>query len=264
MQSNNPALNRSDWGRGQRLATVPDMSAEELQRSYETPSYTPVHERTMTVDDVVVRTLGMLAVVVGMGAFSWLVLGDIGALLALPALIIGFVLAMMIIFKWQTSAGLILTYAAVEGLFLGAVSRFYEVRFGGGIVLQAGIGTAGVFAGMAFAYKSRWIRATPKFTRWVTGALLGVVALMVVNLLVSVIGGGNGLGLRSGGALAIGFSVLCIGIAALTFVLDFDQIERAVAGGAPERYAWYASFGIVVGLIWLYLEILRLLGYLRD
>ncbi|MEP6696603.1 MAG: Bax inhibitor-1/YccA family protein [Pseudonocardiales bacterium] len=260
MQSNNPALNRTDWGRGARLATVRDMSPEELQRSYEAPAYS--RGRTMTVDDVVMRTLAMLGMLALTGAVGWL-LGPIGLTLALPAMLVGFVLSLVIIFKQVTNPVAILAYAGVEGLVLGAISHLYENAFHG-IVLQAVVGTAGVFLGMVVVYTQRWIRATPKFTRWLTGALIGVVVLMVVNLLAGVIGGGDGLGLRSGTPLSIGFSLLCIGIAALTFILDFDGVEKAVAGGAPQRYAWYASFGIVLGLIWLYLEILRLLGYLRN
>ncbi|MDP9240926.1 MAG: Bax inhibitor-1/YccA family protein [Actinomycetota bacterium] len=262
MQSNNPALNRTDWGRGQRLATFRDISPDELQRSYDSPAFTPVHERTMTVDDVVQRTLAMVGVLGLTGAVAWL-LGPVGLVLALPAALIGFVLSLVIIFKQITNPVAILAYAALEGLLLGAVSRLFETAYHG-IVLQAVIGTAAVFFGMVFAYTQRWIRATPKFTRWVVGALIGVVVLMVVNLLASLIGGGDGLGLRSGGPIAIGFSLVCIGIAALTFVLDFDGVEKAVAGGAPQRYAWYASFGIVLGLVWLYFEILRLLSYLRN
>jgi len=262
VQSNNPALNRTDWGRGQRLATFRDVSPEELQRSYESPAYTPVHERTMTVDDVVTRTMAMIGVLALTGAIAWS-LGDIGLALALPAMLVGFVLSLVIIFKQVTNPAAILAYAAIEGVVLGAISRAFETQYNG-IVLQAVIGTAGVFFGMVFVYTQRWIRVTPKFTRWVIGALIGVVVLMVVNLLASVIGGGDGLGLRSGGPIAIGFSLLCIGIAALTFVLDFDGVEKAVAAGAPQRYAWYASFGIVLGLIWLYFEILRLLSYFRD
>ena len=263
MQSNNPALNRGDWGRGQRLGTVPDMSPEDLQRSYESPSYTPVRERTMTVDDVVVRTLGMLGLLAVTGAITWL-LGDFGLMLALPAAIVGFILALVIIFRQNTSPALILTYAGVEGIFLGAISGLFNAVFGGGIVLQAVIATAGVFAGMTFAYQARWIRATPKFARWVTGALIGVVVLMIANALMSWIGGGNGLGLRDGGPIAIIFSLVCIAVAALTFILDFDGIEKAIAAGAPQRYAWYGAFGIVMGLIWLYLEFLRLLSYFSD
>ncbi len=262
MQSNNPALNRSDWGRGQRIGTVRDLSPADLQRSYDAPAYVPVHDRVMTVDDVVMRTLAMLGILATTGALTWFGLGDRGNALALPAALVGLVLAMFVIFKQSTNPALILTYAAVEGVVLGAISRAYDQRFSG-IVIQAVIATAAVFGGMLIAYRAKWIRATPKFTRWLTGAMFGVLALMVINLLGSLIGGGNGLGLRSPGAVGIGFSLLCIGIAALTFILDFESVEQGVRAGAPERYSWYAAFGIVVGLVWLYLEILRLLGYAR-
>ena len=262
MQSNNPALNRSDWGRGERLATFRDVSPDDLRQSYEAPAYTPIHERTMTVDDVVMRTLAMLGLLALTGALTWFGLGDRGNALAFPAAIAGFVLAMVIIVKQSTNPALMLAYAGLEGVVLGAISRLYDQRFSG-IVVQAVLATAAVFAGMLVAYRARWIRATPKFTRWLTGAMIGVVALMVVNLLGSLIGGGSGLGLRTPSAVGIGFSLLCIGIAALTFILDFDAVEKGVAAGAPERYSWYAAFGIVVGLVWLYLEILRLLGYAR-
>lgn len=262
MQSNNPALSRSDWGRGQRFATFRDASAEDLQRAYDAPAYVPVRERTMTIDDVVVRTLAMLGVVAVAGAVTWAGLGDLGTALVLPAAIVGLVLALIVIFRQVTNPALILSYAAVEGVVLGAVSRVYEQAFGG-IVVQAVVATAAVFTGMIVAYRARWIRATPRFTRWLTGALIGVLALMLINLLVGVIGGGDGLGLRTATPVGIVFSLVCIAIAALTFVVDFDVIERAARAGAPERFAWYAAFGLVVGLIWLYLEILRLLGYMR-
>jgi uncharacterized YccA/Bax inhibitor family protein len=87
---------------------------------------------------------------------------------------------------------------------------------------------------------------------------------MIVNLIAALIGGGDGLGLRSGGALAIVFSLVCIGVAAFSFLLDFDLVERAVAHGAPSQFAWYAAFGLTVTLVWLYLEILRLISYFRD
>ncbi len=263
MKSNNPALNRSEWGRGQRLATFRDMTPAELQQSYDQPAYAPPHERTMTVDDVVVRTLALLGMVALTGAATWFGLRDAGYALVLTAAIVGLVLALVVIFRQSTNPALILAYAAVEGVALGGISRLYETAYHG-IVMQAVLGTAGVFGGMVIAYRARWVRATPRFTRWLMGALIGVVVLMVVNLLASWIGGGDGLGLRAGGPLAIGFSLVCIAVAALTFVLDFDAIEKGVRAGAPERYAWYASFGIVVGLVWLYLEILRLLGYLRN
>ena len=115
---------------------------------------------------------------------------------------------------------------------------------------------------MALLYKSRVIRATPRFTRIVIGAVVGLFALMLVNFVLSLFGVSTGL--REGGTIGIIFSLVCIVVAALTFVLDFDQVEEGVRQGLPQRYAWSCAFGILVGLIWLYLEILRLLSYLRG
>lgn len=262
MESTNPAL-KNAWRNGQRFATFRDASPAELQQQYDRPAYTPVHEQPMTVAAVVQHTLAMLLVVAATGGAAWLALPDrlFGPVL-LVAVLVGLGLGLVISFKQVTNPAVILAYSAVEGVVLGAISHLYEQRYGG-IVLQAVVLTAGVFFGMLLLYTNRIVRATPRFTRIVLGAMVGVLLLMVVNFGAALIGGGAGLGLRSGGPLAIGFSIVCIIVAAMTFVLDFDQIERGVAAGVPERYSWYASFGIVVGLVWLYLEILRLLGYAR-
>lgn len=262
MNSNNPVLGRG-FGQGQRFATFnqPTPDAAQLQDMYNRPAYTPV--RYMTLDDVVVKTAACLGVLVATGAVAW-VLELRG--LALIGALVGFVLALVITFRGSTNPALILSYAAVEGLFLGGISQMFNAQYKG-IVMQAVIGTAGVFGGMLIVYKTGAIRVTPKFTRWLLGAMIGVVGLMLANLLVGIFNGGSGLGLRDGEtnpALAIGFSLLCIGIAALTFLLDFDMIDQAIRQGAPERFAWYAAFGLVVTLVWLYLEILRLLSYFRE
>jgi uncharacterized YccA/Bax inhibitor family protein len=263
VQSNNPVLGRG-FGQGQQHAswnTAPAPSAGDLNDMYNRPAYTP-QARFMTLDDVVLRTAATLGVVVVVGAIAWIFKLDS---LALVGALIGFVLALVISFKQSTNPALILSYAAAEGLFLGGISRLFNNAYGGGIVIQAVVGTAGVFAGMLVVYKTGAIRVTPKFTRWLLGALIGVVALSLVNLVASLFTPG-GLGLRSAEnpALAIGFSLLCIGIAAFTFLLDFDMIDKGIRQGAPERFAWYAAFGLTVTLVWLYLEILRLLSYFRD
>jgi len=262
LNSNNPALGRG-FGQGQQHAswnTAPAPSAGDLNEMYNRPAYTPP-ARFMTLDDVVLRTAATLGVVIGVGAVAWIL--ELNAV-ALPAALIGFVLALVITFKQSTNPALILTYAATQGLFLGAISRVFNDLYEG-IAIQAVVGTAGVFAGMLVVYKTGAIRVTPKFTRWLLGALIGVVVLSLVNLIASFFTPG-GLGLRdaSNPALAIGFSLLCIGIAAFTFLLDFDMIDKGIRQGAPERFAWYAAFGLTVTLVWLYLEILRLLSYLRD
>jgi uncharacterized YccA/Bax inhibitor family protein len=120
-----------------------------------------------------------------------------------------------------------------------------------------------VAVAMLIVYKTGAIRVTPKFTRVLVGATIGVFGLMLVNLIAYLFHPG-GLGLRDGGALAIIFSLICIVVAAFSLVLDFDIIEQGIKHGADEKFAWYASFGLMVTLIWLYLELLRLLGYLRS
>lgn len=263
MNSNNPVFSRG-FPQGQRYATfnVSTPDAAELQDMYNRPAYAP--PRYMTLDDVVVRTGATLGTLVVAGGLSWLLVANrpssVG--IVLGAALVGFVLALVISFKQSTNPALILTYAACEGVFLGAVSQvFNTVR--PGIAAQAVIGTAGVFGGMLVVYKTGAIRVTPKFTRWLLGAMIGVVVLMLANLIASFFTA-DGLGLRAGGGLAIVFSLVCIGVAALSFLLDFDMVDQAIRRGTPERFAWYAAFGLTVTLVWLYLEIIRLISYFKD
>jgi uncharacterized YccA/Bax inhibitor family protein len=232
----------------------------------------PVIETTaatdrMTIDDVVVRTVGLLLLTGVSGALAWALVpqslvGPIWIMSALAGLVIGLVIS----FKRITSPPLILTYAVVEGVFVGLVSKFFEYRFPG-IVLQAVVGTFGIFLVMTALYKFRVIRATPRFARGLIAAVWGVLAIILVNFILSLFGVYTGLrgdASGKGGALAIGFSLVVIVIASLTFILDFDLIEQSVRAGAPRQVAWTCAFGLLVGLIWVYLEVLRLLSYLRG
>ncbi|MFN2496418.1 MAG: Bax inhibitor-1/YccA family protein [Pseudonocardiaceae bacterium] len=221
----------------------------------------PAVERPMTIDDVVTKTGITLAVLMLVGAATYF--SGLWAL-ALPAALVGFVLALVIIFKKMVSPPLIIAYAAVEGVFLGGISGIIEDPVGNrGIIFQAIVGTALVFGGMLVVYKTGAVKVTPRFTKWLIGALIGVVGLMLVNLIASFFFDG-GLGLRDGGPLAIIFSLVCIGIAAFSFLLDFDAADQAIRAGAPEQTAWYIAFGLTVTLVWLYLEILRLLSYFQG
>jgi uncharacterized YccA/Bax inhibitor family protein len=217
-------------------------------------------ERPMTVDDVVTKTGITLAVLVAAAAVTW-ISGLVW--LALPAALVGFGLAMVVIFKKTVSPPLILAYAAVEGVFLGGISAIFNAQFANGIVLNAVVGTAAVFGGMLVVYKTGAVRVTPRFQKWMMGALIGVVGLMLVNLIASFFIDG-GLGLRDGGPLAIIFSLVCIGVAAFSFLMDFDAADKAIRTGAPEKFAWYTAFGLTVTLVWLYLEMLRLLSYFQG
>ncbi len=251
-QSSNPVFQRSA-PLIESLRGAP--SAQEAADVYGTP-------QRLTVDDVMVKTGLLLAVLVVTGAVAWSL--DLGAGLVGLAAIVGFALAMVNIFKRQVSPPLVLAYAAVEGVFVGAVSRLYETAYSG-IVVQAVVGTVVVFGAVTLGYQQGWLRATARFTKVVTYGFMGLFGLLVVDLLASLFTGGDTLGIRGGNlGLSILFSVAFIGFGAMTFVLDFDQAERMVAAGAPERESWRIAFGLVVGLVWLYLEVLRLLSYLQG
>jgi uncharacterized YccA/Bax inhibitor family protein len=222
----------------------------------------PPAVRPMTVDDVVVRTVALLAITALSAAAAWVLVPDGLALpLLIGAALVGMVLGFVISFMRMANPVLIGVYAVVEGAFLGLVSKAFE-SFYDGIVLQATTATFGVFFLMAILYRARVIRATPKFARIMIAVMTGLFAVMMINLVLALFGVNTGL--RDGGALAIGFSLVCIVVASLSFVLNFGEIEESVRMGLPQKYAWTAAFGILVGLIWLYLEILRLLSFLQD
>ncbi|CAN5182208.1 Bax inhibitor-1/YccA family protein [soil metagenome] len=258
MESNNPVFSRSEplaRSLSQGVGFHPAPSADEVENLYRTP-------QRMTMDDVVVKTGILLAIVVGVGAASWYLQVGIG--IAMIAALVGFALAMVNIFKKQVSPPLIMAYAVAQGVFLGVISASYEGTYRG-IVVQAIVGTAAVFAAVLFGYKSGRLRATPKFTKVVTFGLVGMVAVLMLNLLVGAFTTGDPLGISGGNTgLSILFTLGLITFGALTFVLDFDQADRMVAAGVAEEESWRVAFGLVVGLIFLYLNILRLLAYLQS
>lgn len=246
-------------------ASAPTGVTADLDAMYSAPAYTGPRASTryMTLDDVVQRTAAMLGVLLVAGAVSWSLVTNAGAAPVLFLSALGGVgLGLYMSFTMKANAVTALTYAAFQGVLLGAISRIFNDAVSG-IVIQAVTGTVMVAGGMLFVYKIGAIRVTPKFTRVVVGATIGVFGLMLVNLIAYLFHPG-GLGLRSGGALAILFSLVCIVIASANLVMDFDMVERGIRNGADEKFAWYASFGLLVTLVWLYLEILRLLSYLRD
>jgi len=232
---------------------------------YAAPSpYAATSTQYMTMDDVVTKTGVTFLVTVLTAAATWLAVPDsVAVVLLIPALLIGLVLGLVIAFKQIANPAATLAYAAVQGVLVGAISEFYAANFGSDLITQAVIGTFGVFFGMLVVYKTGAIRVTPKLTRWIVGALFGVLALVLVNLVASFFIDG-GLGLRDGGPIAIIFSLVVIGVAAFSLLLDFDMADEAIRRGAPAKFAWYIAFGLLVTVVWLYLEILRLLSYFRE
>lgn len=279
MNSSNPVLSRLA-GRANRHAGLRRERAAYPGPGYaggygeveEQGGYSPypdAREGRMTVDDVVIRTVTLLGITGLVAALAWAFVPTtsgvrFGVLIGagLTAMIAGLVIS----FKQVTNPFVISAFAALEGVFVGIFSKIYADAFGGGIVLTAAVATFAVFFGMALVYKFRIIRATPKFTKWIVGLMFGALAILMLNFALAMfnVNDGEGLGLRSGGPLAICVSLFLIGLASLSFILDFAMIEEGVKMGLPARYAWFCGFGILVGLVWLYLEILRLLGYVRD
>jgi uncharacterized YccA/Bax inhibitor family protein len=271
MPSSNPAFRgfgaagsgpqqHAGWGQPQQQYGAPAQ-----YDPYAAPSpYAATTTRYLTMDDVVAKTGITFLVTVAAAAAVWALPGSTGWGLALPALVVGLVLGLVIAFKQIANPAATLSYAVVEGILLGAISEaFNSFPQFEGIVMQAVIGTFGVFAGMLVVYKTGAIRVTPKLTRWVIGAMVGVLVLILANLVASFFTAG-GLGLRSGGPLAIIFSLVVIGVAAFSLLLDFDMADEAIRRGAPAKFAWYIAFGLLVTVVWLYLEILRLLSYFRE
>ncbi|MFF3096847.1 Bax inhibitor-1/YccA family protein [Streptomyces cyaneofuscatus] len=229
----------------------------------------PARADAMTIDDVVTRTAMTLGLVVVAAAIAWWVMpvdqANLGSAygVAIGAAIIGFVLSLVNSFKRRPSPALILTYAAFEGVFLGIVSNIVSVYVAPGAAMQAVLGTMAVFAGVLIAYRTGLIRVTRRFYGFVMAAAIGFMLLMMVNLLFAVFGGGDGLGFRSG-ALGIIFGIVAIVIGACILALNFKQVEDGIAYGAPREEAWLAAFGLTVTLVWIYIEMLRLVAILSG
>lgn len=174
----------------------------------------------------------------------------------------GFICAMVTVFKKEWSPVTAPLYALLEGLVLGGLSAVFDLRYPG-IAIQAVGLTFGTLFVLLLAYSSRLIKVTRKFQLGVIAATGGIMVFYLMQMLLGFFGV-RFLAVNGSGAIGIGFSLLVVAIAALNLVLDFDFIERGVNYGAPKYMEWYGAFGIMVTLVWLYLEILRLLSKMRD
>jgi uncharacterized YccA/Bax inhibitor family protein len=279
-ESSNPvfrSLPKGQGGYAQFGTGAASFGAQQVQAQPYATQYPDQQQagvsRPMTIDDVVTKTGITLAVVTALGVLSYFMV-SMNPGLMMPFVLVGglggFALIMIATFgRKQDNPAIVLSYAALEGVFLGAASFLFAnlVSTGGpGMIAQAIFGTVGVFVGMLVVYRTGAIRVTPKFTRMLVAAMFGVVAIALLNLVLGLfgVGGGEGFGLRSGGPLAIIFSLVCIGLAAFMFLIDFDSADQLIRAGAPEKAAWGVALGLTVTLVWLYLEILRLLSYFNN
>ncbi len=272
MRSSNPVFTRRGFSRGNPYAgyagfgqaAPQDLTPEQLQQMYQAPPAGPMQTGRMTMDDVVVRTAMTLGTTVVGALLAWIALPVSGKSysIAVASALVAFVLAMVQSFRRTPVPALILGYAAFEGVFLGVVSKMFNEAWSGA-PLEAVLGTMAVFAGMLVAYRTRLVRVTERYYRVGMGIALGFLLLLLANFLVAAFGGGAGLGLRTGGlGILVGIAGVLIG--AFFLSLDFKQIEDGIRYGAPHNESWLAAFGLTVSLVWIYMEMLRLISILRD
>lgn len=260
----------------QQYGQYGQVSPEQLagmEAQYRAPSASSVDMRRMTYDDVIMRTAGLFAVIVAVGAVSWNLVTSpatmgVGMMLMLVGLLGGLVLGLVNSFKSVPSPALIIAYAVFEGMLLGGFSGFMEYRYEG-IVMQAVLATAATFAVMLGAYKFAGFRVQGRFRRIVLVAVLGYALFSLVNLGLMLTGVATGpWGLRSteimGIPLGVVLGLVAVVLASFCLAIDFESIQRGVENRLPQRYAWAGAFGLVVTLVWMYLEFLRLLSYFRD
>ena len=178
----------------------------------------------------------------------------------------GFIVALVTIYKKEWAPVTVPIYAVLEGLALGGISKLYAEMFEPGIVPQAISLTLGILIALLFAYKTKIIKVTENFKLGVFAATMGLLIVYLISYFMSVFGG-TGLPIMNpanASVLSIGFSIFVIVIASLNLVMDFDFIEKGVENGAPKYMEWYSAFGLMVTLVWLYLEILKLLSKMRS
>ena len=246
-----------------RTVAYDGMTAEQLQELYTKPAAGPDQTDRMTYEDTITKTLIAFAVVVVGAAVGWFI-----PALAFVGAIAGFVLALVNIFKKKPSPGLVLAYSAAQGLFVGGISSIFEAQWDG-IVTQALIGTVSVFVVTLLLFKSGKVRESARATKVFLIAMIGYAVFSLLNVGLMLFGANtNPWGLRGAEIFGIplGFiiGILVVVMAAYSLVLDFTQVKTGVERGAPRIYGWSAAFGIVMTVIWLYVEILRMLAILRG
>lgn len=284
MQSSNPVFARSEGFNGRGSTAYPGNSTSYPGYGADYGTGAPTHTQPgtgrMTIDSVVQKTAMTLGVVVLAAIATWILTGDLfitdefgdpavdsgvaGTLytLSLVGALGGFALAMVNSFKKVVSPALVIAYAALEGVFVGAFSKVMEAQFGDGLVVGAVLGTMAAVAGTLAAYKFFDIQVGNKFRKWVIGMMFGFVAVTMLDF---VLGFFNAeMGFNGFGGLGLVMSVVGLALGVLMLILDFDFVEKGIAAGLPERESWRAAFGLTVTIIWIYIELLRILAILRG
>jgi uncharacterized YccA/Bax inhibitor family protein len=279
MQSNNPVFRRSEeFNRPGGTAAYADQgytdpSTWSTGGAQGTPGTPPTTvQQPMTIDSVVMKTGISLAVVIITAAITWVLSPDvdqntdasaISGLIAAATIgsLLAFVLSMVNSFKRVISPALVLLFCAAEGVALGAISKVFDMAYPG-VVTSAVIGTFGAFAGTLAVYKFFNIKVSDKFRRMVIAAMLGVVAISLIEVVLSAFGAQ--LGLFDDGKLGLLFAVVGLALGVFMLVLDFDFVEQGVANRLPDREGWRAAFAMTVSLVWIYTNLLRILAIFSD
>ena len=246
MKSSNPALNNTSFN-----------SAKDAG----------IYNDIMTLEGTVTKSIYLLGIVLTAGVVGWKVarnpaFSEYAMSLLTGGAILAFIVAMVTIFKKEMSPTTAPAYAILEGLSLGVLSYVYEQQYAG-IVLQSILLTVAVFVALLFCYKSGIIKPTENFKLGIVSATMGVLILYILNFIGGFIGWQLPY-LHESGPIGIGVSLVIIVIAALNLVIDFDFIEQGAERSLPKYMEWYGAFGLLITLVWLYIEILRLLAKLHD
>lgn len=254
---------------GQSAAGFPQqagttMSSDQLSQMYQQPSATAADTGRMTFGSVINRSSLVFLMIVAGAVFGWTFANPVNnAGIYFLALAVGFIFGLINAFKREPSPVMISIYAVAQGIFLGGISAMFELQWPG-IVFQAVLATLSVFAVVLALFRSGKVRATPKMNRIFMIAMVSYLVFSLLNFVLMITGAIDGMfGMRSGW-LGIVIGLLAVVMASYSLVMDFTSIEEGVRAGVPERYSWTAAFGLAATMIWLYIEILRILAIFNQ
>ena len=244
------------------------LSADQLNEMYARQSAGPVDTGRVTLDDVVMKSLSLFALLVAAGGVTWFMVDKTPSLaspLWLGGMLVGLGLGLAIAFMRKVVVPLIVLYAVAEGVFLGAFSfAINSVEKYQGVVPTAVLATVCTFAAMYAGYATGLIKVTSKARRMFTIAIGGYMIFLLLQFVLQMFGVLGGWGFGGSGGLGIVISLFGTGLAAYSLAIDFDSIDQAVKMGAPRKYSWLLAHGLIVSVVWLYIEFVRLFARMRD
>ena len=249
-------------------ATQDAMTAQQLNEMYNQAPAGPTDTGRVTIDDVIIKSVALFVVTVAVAGVSWFWTAA-NPSMTLPfwlggmfgTLILGFVIA----FMKKVSVPLLMVYAVLQGAFLGAFSQYIaSIPQYDGVVQMAVLATLCVFVAMYVGYATGFVKVNAKTRRMFFFAIVGYGLFSLLQVVLLMTGVINGWGFGGSGALGIGLSILGVGLASYSLAIDFDSIDHAVQVGAPKKYSWLLAHGLIVSIVWLYIEFVRLFARLRD